>query len=96
MSSSILDYLSTGDMHYYLQYDGNLPYQTMEEMHSRFISELGFQSYPDMQTIRAFASPEDMKDGCGMDSRFDSGDHLHINPEGGKLIAQKSMNYIRR
>ena len=36
------------------------------------------------------------KDGCGMDSRFDSGDHLHINPEGGKLIAQKSMNYIRR
>ena len=61
MSNSILDYLSTGDMHYYLQYDGNLPYQTMEEMHSRFISELGFQSYPDMQTIRAFASPENMK-----------------------------------
>jgi hypothetical protein len=31
-------------MHYYLQYDGNAPYQKMRGMRSRFISEMGFQS----------------------------------------------------
>lgn len=60
-AKSIWDYLSQGDMHYYLQYDGNLPYETMEDMHSRFISELGFQSYPDMKTVRSFSLPEEQE-----------------------------------
>lgn len=56
---SFFDYLSGGDMHYYLQYDGNAPYQKIREMRSRFMTEIGFQSYPDWKTVCSFTEPED-------------------------------------
>ena len=56
---SFFDYLSGGDMHYYLQYDGNAPYQKMRELRCRFMTEIGFQSYPDWKTICSFTEPED-------------------------------------
>ena len=46
-------------MHYYLQYDGNAPYQKIREMRSRFMTEIGFQSYPDWKTVCSFTEPED-------------------------------------
>ena len=55
------DYFTNGDMHFYLQYFGNLPYQAMEEMPARLLSEVGFESYPSMKTIRAFCDPEDIR-----------------------------------
>ena len=58
-ANSFFDYLAGGDMHYYLQYNGNAPYQKMRTMRSRFMSEIGFQSYPDMKTILGFTEPED-------------------------------------
>ena len=58
-AKSFFDYLSDGDMHYYLQYNGNAPYQRMREMRCRFMSELGFQSYPSYKTVRSFTVPED-------------------------------------
>lgn len=59
-AKSIYDYLNDGDMHYYLQYNGNAPYQKMREINCRFMSELGFQSYPSIKTIRTFALEKDM------------------------------------
>ena len=53
------DAFLAGDMHYYLQYVGNLPYQTMEQLPARFLSEVGFEAYPSMKTINAFCLPED-------------------------------------
>ena len=58
-ANSFFDYLSDGDMHYYLQYNGNAPYQRMRDFRCRFMTEMGFQSYPSMKTINAFTKPED-------------------------------------
>lgn len=55
---SFFDYLSDGDMHYYLQYNDNAPYQKLREFRVRFMTEMGFQSYPSMKTIDAFAAKE--------------------------------------
>ncbi len=61
VEGSITDMLVNGDMHFYLQYLGNLPYQTMEELPARMLSEVGFQSYPSMKTIKEFCVQEDMR-----------------------------------
>lgn len=58
-AKSIYDYLANGDMHYYLQYNENAPYQKMREFEFRFVSELGFQSYPSYKTIKSFTAEED-------------------------------------
>jgi len=58
-AESFFDYLSDGDMHYYLQYNGNAPYQRIRQMRSRFMTEIGFQSYPDIKTIYSFTESED-------------------------------------
>lgn len=64
-ADSYMNYLSCGDMHYYIQYDGNAPYQKMRTFKCRFMSEMGFQSYPSMKTVRAFAEKAD----CGPDTK---------------------------
>ena len=56
---SFFDYGKKGDMHYYLPYNENAPYQKMRTMRCRFISEMGFQSYPSMKTIQSFTEEED-------------------------------------
>lgn len=55
-SKSIFDYARDGDFHYYLAYDGQAPYESIQNIDARFISEMGFQSYPNMKTIRTFAN----------------------------------------
>lgn len=61
VEGSITDMLVNGDMHFYLQYVGNLPYQTMAKIAARMLSEVGFQSYPSMKTVKAFCTQEDMR-----------------------------------
>ncbi|MDR1540410.1 MAG: hypothetical protein LBU32_20910 [Clostridiales bacterium] len=63
---ALADYLRNGDMHYYLQYNGNAPYQKMRGMHCRFITEMGFQSYPSVKTIRAFAGDQELSPNSGI------------------------------
>jgi beta-mannosidase len=58
-AQSFKDYFSGGDVHYYLPYDGNAPYQKMRTYRSRFMSESGFESFPAMKTIRTFSGPPD-------------------------------------
>lgn len=58
---SFFDYGKKGDMHYYLPYNENAPYQKMRTMRCRFISEMGFQSYPSMKTIMSFTEKEDRR-----------------------------------
>jgi beta-mannosidase len=48
-----------GDIHYWGVWHGNEPFETYENVTARFISEYGFQSYPEMATLRAFTLPED-------------------------------------
>lgn len=58
-AKSFFEYLSDGDMHYYLQYNGNAPYQKLRQFRCRFMTEMGFQSYPSMKTIEAFTEEKD-------------------------------------
>lgn len=57
--TAFFDYAKDGDLHYYLQYNGNAPYQKIRTMRSRFVTEMGFQSYPSMKTIASFTEPQD-------------------------------------
>ncbi len=61
VEGSIKDMITNGDMHFYLQYVGNLPYQVMAKIPARMLSEVGFQSYPSMKTIKEFCVQEDMR-----------------------------------
>ena len=54
-------YLS-GDNHVWDVWHGRVPFSTYESDPSRFVTEFGFQSFPEMKTIEAFTQPEDRKD----------------------------------
>lgn len=49
----------TGDDHVWDVWHGRVPFSTYETHHSRFVTEYGFQSFPEMNTIDAFTQPED-------------------------------------
>ena len=48
-----------GDMHYWSVWHQQAPASDYTLQFPRFMSEYGFQSFPEMRTIRAFAKPED-------------------------------------
>ncbi|HEY0564596.1 MAG TPA: glycoside hydrolase family 2 protein, partial [Terriglobales bacterium] len=48
-----------GDAHIWDVWHGRVPFSTYETHHARFVTEYGFQSFPEMKTIRKFAKPED-------------------------------------
>ncbi len=52
------DYQS-GDDHIWDVWHGRVPFSTYEQHHARFVSEYGFQSFPEMRTIESFTKPED-------------------------------------
>jgi beta-mannosidase len=52
------DYAS-GDQHLWDVWHGRVPFSTYETHHPRFVSEYGFQSFPDLRTIETFTTPED-------------------------------------
>jgi beta-mannosidase len=49
----------TGDDHIWDVWHSRAPFSTYETHHSRFVTEYGFQSFPEMRTIEAFTEPED-------------------------------------
>ncbi len=49
----------TGDAHIWDVWHGRVPFSTYETHHARFVTEYGFQSFPEMKTIEAFTAPED-------------------------------------
>ncbi|MBU8922688.1 MAG: glycoside hydrolase family 2 protein [Bacteroidales bacterium] len=48
-----------GDSHYWGVWHDAEPFEMLIERTGRFMSEFGFQSFPDIQTINAFTSPDD-------------------------------------
>ena len=48
-----------GDMHSWDVWSGGKPIETYATLKSRFVSEYGFQSMPDLQTVKAFAGNEE-------------------------------------
>jgi beta-mannosidase len=49
-----------GDVHSWVVWHQQAPPSEYLRTQPRFVSEYGFQSFPEMKTIRAFAQPEDM------------------------------------
>jgi beta-mannosidase len=49
----------SGDAHIWDVWHGRVPFSTYETHHARFVTEYGFQSFPEMKTIEAFTLPED-------------------------------------
>ena len=48
-----------GDVHYWGVWHGNEPFQAYRDHAFRFVSEFGFQSFPEMKTIESFTLPSD-------------------------------------
>lgn len=53
------DNLTQGDLHYWGVWWGREPFSSFRENTGRFMSEYGFQSFPEMKTIREYATQED-------------------------------------
>jgi beta-mannosidase len=53
------DHYQSGDAHVWDVWHGRVPFSTYETHNSRFVTEYGFQSFPEMRTIEAFTQPED-------------------------------------
>ena len=50
-----------GDIHYWGVWHGKEPFETYTSNIARFVSEYGFQSYPELSTIARYANPGDRK-----------------------------------
>jgi beta-mannosidase len=49
----------SGDAHIWDVWHGRVPFSTYETHHARFVTEYGFQSFPEMRTIESFTEPGD-------------------------------------
>ena len=55
----ISDAYQSGDMHDWSVWHGRVPFRDYEKHNPRFMTEYGFQSFPEMRTVEAFTVPED-------------------------------------
>jgi beta-mannosidase len=53
------DKFQSGDAHIWDVWHGRVPFSTYETHHARFVTEYGFQSFPEMRTVEAFTEPAD-------------------------------------
>ena len=50
-----------GDVHYWQVWHAEKPYKEYEKQFPRFMSEYGFQSFPEFETVRTYTTEEDRK-----------------------------------
>jgi beta-mannosidase len=53
------DHYQSGDQHDWSVWHGRVPFSEYEKHHWRFVTEFGFQSFPEMRTVESFTQPED-------------------------------------
>ncbi len=53
------DVTTSGDMHYWGVWHGGHPFENFEKYKARFMSEYGFQSFPDFETVKTYTNPSD-------------------------------------
>ena len=56
---ALSDHYQSGDAHIWDVWHGRVPFSTYETHHARFVTEYGFQSFPEMNTVEAFTDPGD-------------------------------------
>lgn len=72
-----------GDMHYWGVWHASEPFEKFEQIPTRFMSEYGFQSFPELKTIKSFAPPWEE---LAIDSRTMMSHQKH--PRGNQLIRE--------
>jgi beta-mannosidase len=55
----LTDSYQSGDHHDWTVWHGRVPFTDYEKHRWRFVTEYGFQSFPEMRTVEAFTQPED-------------------------------------
>jgi beta-mannosidase len=78
-----------GDMHYWGVWHGAEPFAAYERQRTRFMSEYGFQSFPEMKTIQSFAREGDLS----IDSPVMMSHQKH--PRGNQLIREYMLRDYR-
>ncbi len=58
-SKGISESLTSGDAHYWGVWWGKEPFSTYEEKIPRFMSEFGFQSFPEFSSVKKYTNPSD-------------------------------------
>jgi beta-mannosidase len=53
------EHYQSGDTHDWTIWHGRAPFSDYEKHHWRFVTEYGFQSFPEMRTVESFTLPED-------------------------------------
>jgi|APCry1669188910_1035180.scaffolds.fasta_scaffold00009_75 beta-mannosidase len=79
-----------GDMHYWGVWWGKQPFTKYREVVGRFMSEYGFQGFPDINSFSRFAKPEDMKLGSAVMKAHQK------HPTGYELIDEYMIRDFRR
>jgi beta-mannosidase len=50
---------TSGDMHYWGVWHGREPFENFKKINARFMSEYGFQSFPEFKTVQTYTLPDD-------------------------------------
>lgn len=79
-----------GDIHYWGIWYGREMFDAMDTLQLRFVSEFGFESFPEMKTLRTFAGPNDLS----IDS--DVMTHRQKSSIGNELIMEYMRHYYRQ
>ncbi len=48
-----------GDAHYWGAWHGSIPFESYRQYYFRFLSEFGFEAFPNIKTVRSYTLPED-------------------------------------
>lgn len=80
---------SSGDMHFWSVWHEGRDFDHYRDVSPRFCSEFGFQSYPSMSTIKAFAAPQDWNIAAPVMESHQK------NPGGNARIAETMFRYFR-
>ena len=79
-----------GDLHYWGVWWGKHPFSSYKTNVGRFMSEYGFQAFPDMSTLRRFTRPEDLQLGSAVMKAHQK------HPTGYEIIDEYMMREFKR
>jgi beta-mannosidase len=80
---------TSGDIHYWGVWHGKEPFESFKQKVGRFMSEYGFQSFPEFATVKAYTVPEDW------DIRSEVMDAHQRSGNGNELIKTYMNRYYR-
>ena len=80
---------SRGDMHYWSVWHEGKSFESYHEVTPRFCSEFGFQSFPSLETVRAFAAEEQWNPTSPVM------EHHQRHPRGNAVIVETMTRYFR-